>query len=99
MLGKINWYDLESRRGSIIGDDNVWYRIPDCLYGLDFKPGERVRFELSLASKYPVITRVHRVMPKPTGPCDCDRGKHWNNGDDSSGQYVECSCVLRLMSG
>ncbi len=60
MRGRINWYDAESGRGSIISDDNIWYRIHEFTMGTraEWTPGTPVEFELASSSIHPIVTVV-----------------------------------------
>jgi cold shock CspA family protein len=62
-LGHINWYDPNSGKGSIIGDDGVWYRIHEYsnleVASTDqLKDQLRVRFELAPDSVHPIVRNV-----------------------------------------
>ena len=58
--GHINWYDPSSGKGSIIGDDGVWYRIHEfseirSLKQKALKAKTRVEFILANDSIHPII--------------------------------------------
>jgi cold shock CspA family protein len=64
ILGRVNWYDPESSKGSIIGDDGNWYRINEFSEiktntQNTLKVNARVKFELALDSVHPIIKRIH----------------------------------------
>jgi len=67
ILGKVNWYDSESGKGSIVGDDGVWYRIHEFseiqagTKGLTDKA--RVKFALVKDSVHPIVRAV-KAEPK-----------------------------------
>jgi cold shock CspA family protein len=70
--GQINWYDPHSGKGSIIGDDGIWYRIHE-FSEIQIKKQEalkektRVEFELAKDSVHPIIKSVRQndKVPKP----------------------------------
>ena len=66
MLGKINWYDVASGKGSIIGDNGIWYRINEFTrLGLqtpsEIFPGQRVVFSLANTSVHPIVIAINIV--------------------------------------
>lgn len=64
MTGHINWYDHHSKRGCIIGSDNVWYRIHEfVLFENEFQLDSKVKVEFTLAntSVYPIIKTIKGV--------------------------------------
>ena len=68
--GHVNWYDPESGKGSIIGDDGIWYRIHEFSEiqtgkSRALKEKARVEFELATDSIHPIIKSVRQT--KPTG--------------------------------
>ncbi len=72
--GAINWYDTNTGRGSIIGDDGVWYRIHEFveLKGLvkrELKSKARVQFELAKGSVHPIVQTVRdgKTVSQVTG--------------------------------
>lgn len=63
LSGTINWYDPSTGRGTIIGDDGVWYRIHEFIklheiLATKFKDKVRVEFKLVRDSIRPVIFAV-----------------------------------------
>lgn len=65
-LGHINWYDPDSGKGSIIGDDGVWYRIQEfseiqSKKTKNLKVHTRVEFALALDSINPIIKCVREA--------------------------------------
>ena len=62
MRGKINWYDESSGRGSIIGENNVWYRIHEFtqIDGI-LSPNTQIIFTSALDSIHPIVKQVKIV--------------------------------------
>jgi hypothetical protein len=61
--GRINWYDAQSGRGSIVSDDNVWYRIHEFTALLaPTDPQTRVEFELAIDSIHPIVKQVREAV-------------------------------------
>ncbi len=63
--GKINWFDSETGRGSILGNDGNMYRIQDfsSIERRDkLKPNALVTFKLTVSSINPIIEAVRPVM-------------------------------------
>jgi hypothetical protein len=55
------------------------------------------KFERDIGKTCLFVLEPEFTKPCRKTACDCDKGKVWNNGDDSSGQYVPCSnCVAGL---
>lgn len=64
--GRINWYDPESKHGSIIGDDGNWYRIHEFTQGngdltVSLTPDQRIEYQLALSSVHPIIERIRVI--------------------------------------
>jgi cold shock CspA family protein len=64
-LGHINWYDPKSGKGSIIGDDGVWYRIHEfskieAKLSKSLNQKVRVEFELANDSVHPIIKSIRK---------------------------------------
>lgn len=64
--GSVNWYDPDTGRGSIIGDDGNWYRIHEFvklkeLDHTELKEKTRVQFELANSSVHPIIKTIKRI--------------------------------------
>lgn len=60
LTGKINWYDRFSKKGSIIGDNGIYYRIHE-FTTLSHKvlfTGESVAFNLAINSIHPIVQEV-----------------------------------------
>lgn len=53
--GRINWYDAESGHGSLISDDNVWYRVHEFVNMPGNEPGRRVQWALAPSSIHPIV--------------------------------------------
>ncbi len=74
LTGTINWFDLETGRGSILGSDGSMYRIHDFTLidkGSRLKARAQVEFTLQLSSKNPILERIRprtkeqiKVQPK-----------------------------------
>lgn len=70
MKGRINWYDFSSKHGSIVGTDNIWYRIHefteiDFGYIGEVTSGQVVEFELVDSSVHPIVSKVKILYGKP----------------------------------
>lgn len=63
--GTVNWYDPNTGRGSILGDDGSMYRIQDFskIESGSVAPQSKVAFKLSLSSKNPIIESVAKSAP------------------------------------
>lgn len=64
LSGKINWFDTESGRGSILGSDGNMYRIHDFTLidkGARIKANTHVEFTLQLSSKNPIVECVRPI--------------------------------------
>jgi cold shock CspA family protein len=68
IVGHINWYDPHTGKGSIIGDDGIWYRIHEFAdiqqrKQRALKDKARVEFKLASDSVHPVVTTVRQNTP------------------------------------
>ena len=64
--GHINWFDPDSGKGSIIGDDGIWYRIHEfseiqTKKNKLLKTKTRVEFQLAQDSVNPIIKSVRET--------------------------------------
>lgn len=62
IIGKINWWDPVTGRGSVISESDEWYRIPEHLK-LPFmpEPGMLVAFSLVKSSNSPIMEDIRKV--------------------------------------
>ena len=72
-MGHINWYDPHSGKGSIIGDDGIWYRINEFSdiqinKHSALREKSRVEFILAKDSVHPIIKSVRKVAESAKGP-------------------------------
>ena len=73
LLGRINWYDPTSGKGSIVGDDGNWYRIHEFSRinaSKKLKSNIRVKFELSNDSIHPIIKTVSETTDQTKAAAD-----------------------------